>query len=261
MLLFNILIVAHIVTGTLGLASLWGPVITRKGNSLHKLWGRIFVYCMLSTGTFAVGMSLCSLSAPLETHPFSQDAPLVRGLFGWMMLYLGVLTIALAWHSFVTARNKRNHQANKTVVNYLLQGLMGLTGLYCAIRGVQLDQVIMVGVAIPGLAAAALNINFLHQRDPISDEWLVQHFRAGIGAGISVYTAFLAFGAVNWFPALAFNSLLWAIPTVFGVAYMIHHQWRVFKQRHHGGRDSETLSGQLLGPLLATLPQRKDQSS
>ncbi|MEM8970455.1 MAG: hypothetical protein AAGD43_00120 [Pseudomonadota bacterium] len=261
MLLFDILIIAHIATGTVGLISLWGPVVTRKGNWLHKLWGRIFVYSMLTTGTFAVGMSLCSLAAPLETHAFSNDAPLIRGLFGWMMLYLGVLTIALAWHSFVTVRNKRNHQANKTVANYALQSLMGLTALYCALRGIQLHQSIMVGVAIPGLAAAILNINFLSQREPIPDEWLVQHFRAGIGAGISVYTAFLAFGAVNWFPALAFNSVLWTIPTVFGVAYMIYHQWRVFKQRHRGGRDSETLSGQILGPLLTTAPQRKNHSS
>ncbi|MEM9355279.1 MAG: hypothetical protein AAGB04_03620 [Pseudomonadota bacterium] len=261
MLLFDILLVAHIVTGTIGLVSLWGPVVTRKGNWLHKLWGRIFVYSMLTTGSFAVGMSLCSLGAPLETHPFSNDVPLIRGLFGWMMLYLGVLTIALAWHSFVTVRNKGDHQANKTIANYALQGFMGVTGLYCAVRGIQLDQVIMVGVAIPGLAAAMLNINFLNQRQPIADEWLVQHFRAGIGAGISVYTAFLAFGAVNWFPALAFNSILWAIPTVCGVAYMIHHQWKVFKQRHRSGRDSETLSGQLLGPLLTASPQRKDHSS
>lgn len=252
MLLFDILVTAHIVTGGTGLISLWGPVVTRKGSRLHKLWGRVFVYSMLSTGALAVGISLCSLYAPLETHSFSKDADLVRGLFGWMMLYLGILTLALAWHSFVTARNKRHHAANKTITNYSVQVFMGATGVYCGLQGLELGQLIMVGVAVPGVVAAVLNLNFLSQREPIADEWLVQHFRAGIGAGISVYTAFLAFGAVNWFPALAFNSLLWAIPTVFGVAYMVLHQWKVFQQRHRTGRDSETLSGRLIGPFLHT---------
>lgn len=255
MLLFDTLIVAHIVTGTIGLVSLWGPVVTRKGSRLHRLWGQAFLASMLLTGAFAVGMSLCSLSAPLATHPFSKDAAWIRGMFGWMMLHLGWLTIALAWHSYTTVRNKRDHQGNKRPLNYALQILMGVSGLYCVVRGIQLDQIIMVGVAIPGIVASALNLNYLHQRAPIADEWLVQHFRAGIGAGISVYTAFLAFGAVQWFPALAFNAVLWAVPTVLGVTYMIHHQWKVFKQRHRTGRDGETMSGRLIGPLMQT-PQR-----
>ena len=96
-----------------------------------------------------------------------------------------------------------------------------------------------------GLTAAAMHINFLCQGDPISDEWLVQHFHAGI----LVYTAFLPFGAVIWYPARAFNTVLWAIPTVFGVAYMLHHQWRVFEQRRLSGGEAGTLSGQLLGTI------------
>lgn len=245
MLAFDVLVVCHVISGTIGLVSLWGPVVTRNGSRLHKLWGRIFVYSMLTTGCFAIGISICSLIFPLETHPFSDDAPLIRGLFGWMMLYLAILTISMAWHCYTTVRHKRDRQAYATPTNVAIQVAMGISALNCAIQGVVIEQYLMVGVAAPGLVAAVLNGHYLVRRKPIFDEWLVQHFRTGIGAGISVYTAFLAFGAVNWFPALAFNPVLWTIPTVLGVGYMIRHQWRVFRQRQRLGLASEMIVGRL----------------
>lgn len=242
---FQLLVLAHIVTGTTGLISLWGPVVTRNGSNLHKIWGRIFVFSMLSTGTIAVGISICSLIAPTETHRFSTDAALIRGLFGWMMMYLGVLTVALAWHSYITVRHKRDHTAMRTVFSIAIQAAMGLLALVCAIYGVAIGQSIMVGIAVPGLAAAILNSAFLAQRQHLPDEWLVQHFRCGIGAGISVYTAFFAFGAVNSIPALAFNPVLWSIPTVLGVGYMIRHQWMVFRMRLRRGQGGQMIAGRL----------------
>ena len=46
-----------------------------------------------------------------------------------------------------------------------------------------------------------------------------------VGAGISVYTAFLAFGAVRLMPELALNPALWAVPLVTGVPIILYH-WR-----------------------------------
>ena len=246
LIVFKLLVIVHVVTGTVGLISLWVPILTRKGSERHKLWGRVFVFAMLSTGVIAVGISICSLIAPLETHPFSNDAPLVRGLFGWMMMYLGVLTLALAWHAYITVRKKRDHAASRSPMNFAVQAAMGLSALNCAIYGIGIGQYLMVGIAVPGIAAALLNSHYLFKQDHLPDEWLVQHFRCGIGAGISVYTAFLAFGAVNWFPALAFNPVLWAIPTVLGVSYMIYHQWQNFRQRCRRGLGDRMLAGRLL---------------
>lgn len=224
MILFEGLVAAHVVTGATGLLSMWVPVVTRKGSPNHKRWGRVFVGAMLATGTIAVGISLVSLSYPIETHPWSDDAPMIRGLFGWMMLYLGILTVALAWHSYVTIRYKTDRAKYATRFNLALQAIMAIAALNCAVQGLLISQYLMVGIAIPGLAAAVLNSIYLLDKDPPPKEWLVQHFRGGIGAGISVYTAFFAFGAVNTIPALAFNPVLWALPTVLGVGYMLKHQ-------------------------------------
>jgi len=252
---FELLVLVHILTGSVGLISMWVPVLSAKASANHRFWGRIFIYSMLVTGTIAVGISVCSLAAPLATHTFSQDAALMRGLFGWMMMYLGWLTVALAWHSFVTVRHKQRHERIATPSNFAVQVLMGLAAVNCALRGALLDQPIMIGVAIPGLAAALINLWYLLRPLDLPDEWLVQHFRCGIGAGISVYTAFFAFGAVNWFPALAFNPVLWAIPTVLGVGFMIRHQWAIFRQRQRRGLADRMVAGRVLSALMPGLRQ------
>lgn len=251
MIAFDVLVAAHIVTGTTGLASVWVPVLTRKGSRAHKLWGRVFVGSMLATGVIAMGISICSLIAPLATHPFSQDTVMIRGLFGWMMLYLGVLTVALTWHGYTAVRDREDRRRYQSWRNIAVQAAMGIAALTCAIHGAFIGQPIMIGVALPGMAAAVLNGFDLVDRAPPPLEWLVQHYRASIGAGISVYTAFLAFGAVNAMPALAFNPVLWAVPTVVGVAYMIRHQLQTTAQRYRMGQGHRMRIGRYLAPLFA----------
>ena len=51
--------------------------------------------------------------------------------------------------------------------------------------------------------------------------------KALVGAGISVYTAFLAFGSVRLFPALALNPVMWSVPLVTGLIILIYHRIRI----------------------------------
>ncbi len=225
--LFEIFVAMHIATGTVGLISMWVPVVGKKGSMTHRKWGKVFAYTMLATGTIAIGISLCTLHSPLETHPFWDDAEQIRGVFGWMMLYLATMTIMLAWYGLLCIRNKRHHERNRNPVNLALQFVTFLLALNCAIRGYTLGQPLMIGIAVVGLAAAILNTRFILTKSPPLNEWLIQHTRGLVGAGISVYTAFLAFGAVNLLPAYALNPYVWAMPTVLGVSLLLYHQAKI----------------------------------
>ncbi len=229
--LFKFLIYAHIVTGAVGLLCVWVPIVGKKGGRNHRLWGRTFVNSMLLTGTIAIGISLCTLIAPLATHPFWDDAERIRGMFGWMMMYLATLTIMLAWYGLLCIRNKRNHRANRTPLNVFLQFATFVTAVNCAWRGVLIGEPLMIGISTIGLIAPVLNTWFIFRSSPPVNEWLIQHTRGLVGAGISVYTAFLAFGAVNLLPQYAFNPILWATPTVLGVTLLLYHQVRITLQR------------------------------
>jgi hypothetical protein len=236
---FKTFIVLHILVGLVGLVTFWVPVVGRKGAEAHRRWGRVFTRCMLAAGAFAVGISTCSLIAPLETHstfppPFT-DAALVRGIFGWMMMYLALLTINLAWYGWSCVQNKADHAGNRDWRNLLLQAAVFVGALNCILQGLLLKQPLMMSASIIGFATVGTNLRFIFASEPSPNDWLREHLKGLVGAGISVYTAFLALGAVRLVPALALSPQLWAVPLTAGVGIIIYH-WRKLPRRSASAR-------------------------
>jgi uncharacterized membrane protein len=238
--LFRLLIGAHILTGTVGLVLFWVAVTTTKGGDVHKRWGLVFVYSMLVTGTLAIGLSSLTLLGPFVTHPqfvthpHFRDEALVRGLFGWMMQYLAILTISLAWHGWGAVRNKRNHAADRHWINQVLQYGVIAAALNTAWHGWLLRQPTMLGLSIIGVASGLTNLWFAFTAAPKRFGYLIEHAKALVGAAISAYTAFLAFGLVRLMPEQVFNPFLWAIPLVTGLSIIIYHTLRLMRRRARG---------------------------
>ena len=227
--LFHLFLVAHICAGAVGLVVFWVPIVTRKGGDHHVRAGRIFARCMLATGTFAVGISTCTLMDPLGTHPHMEDAALVRGVFGWMMLYLAVLTVNLSWYGIQCIRNRRAHARNRAWPNLALQPLVMVLAVNTAWQGWQLAQPLLLGISVVGVATGITNLRFFY-RTPSRVGWQLEHVKGLVGAGISVYTAFFAFGAVRLVPELALSPLLWSAPLVVGLGLILWH-WREILRR------------------------------
>lgn len=230
--IFHGLVAVHILTGAIGLGAFWVPVLAGKGNARHKYWGRIFTAMMVITGCVAVGMSTMTLLYPMETHPhlvtheiFSNPEN-VRVVFGWMMLYLAILTVNLAWYGWMCVTNKRlNHQLNKGWINLGLQLVLTLAAANCVWQGIKLGQPLVMSMSLVGFATVATNLWFIYHPRPGPVYWLKEHIKAHVGAGISVYTAFFAFGAVRLVPELALTPVVWATPLMVGLALILYH-WR-----------------------------------
>ena len=229
-LLFEVLVAMHIITGATGLVVFWVPVVGRKGGAMHARYGRVFTYMMLATGTIAVGIASTTLSDPTGTHPHLAQDPifadpaLIEGIFGWMMLYLATLTVNLAWHGWLCINNRRDHRANRAWHNLLLQLLLTIASVNCLWQGLQIEQLLMVAISGVGFATVATNLWFLYKPNPRPLDRLKEHIKSLVGAGISVYTAFFAFGAVRLMPQLALTPALWAVPLLTGLALIIYHQ-------------------------------------
>ncbi len=226
--MFHSLVAMHIVTGSIGAITFWIPVLGRKGGINHRRWGRVFTTSLIITGSLAMLMSLLTLYGPLETHPHlvgQFDESFVRGIFGWMMLTTGLLTVNLAWYGWLTIQNKSRQELNRTPLNMGLQFALIPVSLNCALQGWLIGQPLMYGMATVGLATAATNLWFLSKKKPGPADWTKEHLKALVGAGISVYTAFMAFGSVRLLPQLALHPAMWAIPLTVGVAIILWH-WR-----------------------------------
>lgn len=228
---FHALVYAHIAVGAIGLFAFWVPVVSKKGGINHRWWGKVFIWSMLITGTIAVGISTCTLLAPRETHPKIDDVNLIVGIFGWMMQYLAILTISLAWYSWQCVLNKREHARNQDWRNVGLQLVLLGAAINCAARGYLIGQPLMIGISVIGFATVATNLYFIYKPSPGRMDWQYEHIKGGVGAGISVYTAFFAFGAVRLMPELALSPALWAIPLTTGIALILFH-WRQISRRH-----------------------------
>lgn len=226
-LLFETLIALHILGGVTGAVAFWVPVIGRKGGDLHIKAGRIFTRALLVTGTCAILMSLLTLAEPIATHPHLEgkfDASFIRGIFGWMMLYLGVLTLNLVWYGWLCAIHRNDRAAMREWRNILLQPLLVIASANCLWQGIIIDQMLMVAIAFVGFATVGTNLWFLYKPKLSKVDWQKEHLKALVGGGISVYTAFMAFGSVRILPELALNPIMWAIPLTIGVSIIIF-QW------------------------------------
>jgi hypothetical protein len=240
---FHLFVTGHILTGSVGLVAFWVPVLARKGGVPHRRVGRVFTTSMLFTGTFAIAMSTCTIVDPVATHPHIHDmAPaMIRGIFGWMMLYLAILTINLAWYGYLCIRNRRDHAANRGPVNLFLQFLLLVATVNCVWQGLLLMQPLMLGISTIGFATVATNLWFILDRSPGPVAWIKEHLKGLVGAGISVYTAFFAFGAVRLMPEIALNPALWAVPLVTGLSIILYH-WRDLTLKHRARRQPASAS-------------------
>jgi hypothetical protein len=222
MALFEALVVVHIITGTTGLVAFWGPIVTRKGAAKHRQWGRIACYGFLGAGVLAIAMALLSLYGPEERIPSITDRELFAGLFGWMMLYLGCLTIGFVDYGLGVVRHARDYTALRRLRYQGVIAAVVISGAWCGWFGWKVGHPLMMIVAGIGIAAMLIQQRFIWGVAPARQTYIAEHYRALIGMGISAYTAFLSVGLVRAFPEQVFNPLIWAGPSSIGVGLIIY---------------------------------------
>ncbi|WP_291132126.1 hypothetical protein [Erythrobacter sp.] len=224
--LFHALVLLHIVTGTLGLVAFWVPIATKKGAKPHRRWGRIACYGFLGAGTLAILMALLSLYGPEERIPSVTDRTLFAGLFGWMMLYLGFLTIGFVDYGLAVVKHARERTKLRRARYQAVIAAVIVSGAWCGWFGAMIGQPLMVLVAVVGIVAMALQQRYIWRREVARGSHVGEHFRALIGMGISAYTAFLSVGLVRSIPEHVFNPAIWAGPSVIGVSLIIYFTLR-----------------------------------
>jgi hypothetical protein len=223
MALFEALVVAHVVTGAVGLTAFWGPIVTRKGAANHRKWGKAACYGFLGAGALAIAMALLSLYGPEQRHPEVTDRALFEGLFGWMMLYLGTLTIGFVDYGLAVVRHSRDRKALRAPRYQAVIAAVVISGAWCGIYGAGVGHPLMVLVAVIGIASMLIQQVYIWRpNDPPKTTYHGEHFRALIGMGISAYTAFLSVGLIRMVPEHVFNPAIWAGPSVIGVSLILY---------------------------------------
>ncbi|MEO0463221.1 MAG: SemiSWEET family transporter [Pseudomonadota bacterium] len=223
---FHILVILHVIAGALGLIAFWVPIATKKGAKNHRRGGNWALGGFIEAGALAVAMAVYSL-IDTSRHPEIADRALYEGLFGWMMLYLGILTIGFADYGLAVIRHRAQRHALRRMRYQSVMAAVVVSGIWCGIYGVTVGDPLMVLVAVVGVVSMLMQQVYVFRehlpglRAPPRAAYVGEHFRALIGMGISAYTAFMSVGLIRLVPEEVFNPLVWAGPSVVGVGLII----------------------------------------
>ncbi len=228
--LFTLVLAVHVGAGVVALTSFWGAILTQKGGTAHRRWGHVFASAIYTAGFMALAMGLLSLVWPLAMHTELTDATLYRGMFGTMMVYLGLLVLSMTRYGLVMVANRRNHDANRHWSMLALQGTTLVAASICLAHGVWLlnrngiimETSLMILVALLGFGTTLTYFRYIFAPPASPSAYIGEHLKAMVATGIAAYTAFLSVGLIEMFPKHAFNPVIWAIPTVIGMAIIIH---------------------------------------
>lgn len=231
--LFHIFLAVHVGAGIVALTSFWGAVVTVKGGVAHRRWGSVFAASIYVAAFQALGMGVLSVIWPLAMHTQLTNAALYRGLLGWMMIYLGLLTMSMTRYGIQMVANKRDHARNRHWSMIVLQAVVLIAGVNCFVQGIALRQPLMILVALIGFGTTSTYVWYIFRPAPGARDYLPEHLKAMVATGIAAYTAFLSVGLIEMLPHLAFNPIIWAVPSVVGMGLIIHFLRRYPKAKSH----------------------------
>jgi len=201
-MLFNIILIVHVITGSIGL--ILGTIITlrKKGDKLHKLIGKFFALAIVITGLSAFFLSY--------VHP---------NLF---LFIVGVFTIYLSVSGYRMIQLKKVHLGQKP---HLFDALLSSMMLFCsfiffykAIEDVIDKSLFGLVLILFGMLSMRLcYIDFTAYTGKITDKkyGLKNHIGRMTGAYIAAFTAFLVVNNTFLPPVLA-----WSLPGLIGGVFI-----------------------------------------
>lgn len=197
-MLFQIILILHIISGSTGLLLGTFILIRKKGDQLHRNTGKIFTIAMVSTGLCAFYLSV--------VHP---------NLF---LFIVGVFTIYLSISGYRMIQLKKAHEGQKPqLFDAILTFAMVICSFiffYIAYKYLIVTELFGLVFALFGLVSLGLCFNeYKAYVGKVSDKkyGLKNHIGRMTGAYIAAFTAFLVVNNTFIPPVLA-----WSLPGIIG---------------------------------------------
>ncbi|MGH8029661.1 MAG: hypothetical protein ACREO3_06985, partial [Arenimonas sp.] len=210
MSLYKIVLSLHGLLGVLALVTFWVAGMTRKGSSVHRAAGKVYLAAMVVLLASAVPLAIRIL----------VTKSLVAGSF---LLYLEVITVTSVWLSWRAIRDKRDWARYSGQAYRALAWLNIASGLAILVLGLVAGgglRFILVGFSLIGLLGGRAMLRFARTAPTGPKWWLKEHFGAMLGNGVATHIAFLSIGLPKLLPSLAgpvMHNAAWLGPLALAV--------------------------------------------
>ncbi|AUJ69237.1 MULTISPECIES: hypothetical protein [unclassified Pseudoalteromonas] len=230
----------HIIIGAIALIVFWVPVVTVKGSPQHRLWGKIFTWCMWLVSVSGIVMCLIVIYDPLAIRypsqhidqALGQQLVLKQRQLSEFLLMLSVLVLANIRHSSLVLAAKQHRERLRSGSHLLLIGLLAATGGRVLYTALTFGSTLYLIFSLIVFSTVATMLFYIFKPTLKPREWVLEHMSTILGAGIAVYTAFFAVGGRHWLAQLmpgAWQLVPWLLPAVVGTLGILFYK----KQLNH----------------------------
>ncbi len=206
--IFNILLILHIIGGTLGIVCGTINIIRKKGDKTHKNVGKIFLYGMLVAGISSLILA--------TMHPNN------------LLFIVGVFTIFLVGtgRRYLSLRGLATGQ-KPHLIDWLLTTMMLVFGLFFIGFGLFLFTqketfgIVYLVFGATGLRFVWKDFNYYRgQKILTKNYWLIEHIGRTMAGYIASLTALLVVNSA-YLSFIPF-ALLWLLPTIVFVPLIVY---------------------------------------
>lgn len=201
-ILIKIVLILHIIAGNVALISGAISMISKKGNAVHKRFGKIFFYAMMIITVTALFLSIAK----------SSEFLLYVGIFVFYQIYSGFKAIK-----------------NKSLRHNWLDGIIILAAFINGIAMVASGAIVLMvfgGITFLLMFTEWQVFSAYRKGKELPRlSWLAKHIGMMTGSYIGAFTAFLVVN-IQFEP----GWVIWLAPTVVFVPLMQYWTWKFTKK-------------------------------
>jgi hypothetical protein len=220
------ILVLHIAAGSVALASMLIPVVTRKGGLVHRRAGWVFVVAMAVVSMTALLLSGARLL--FDPRPDARDA-------GFFLLAVSLLTGNAVSTGVRVLRFKTRTTPHLHWWDTGLPAVLSVFSLALGAFGIYRGNVLFMAFAVIGLFGGIGALRYWLRAPASRLHWWFEHMGAMLGGCIAATTAFLVVNAGNiglW-PMVA-----WLSPSIIGTPATVI--WTAYYRRRFSARSSRS---------------------
>ena len=205
------LLAIHVAGGSVALASMLLPLFSKKGGSLHRKAGWVFVGGM--TVVSVTAFVLAGARALTDTRPQGQQA-------GVFLFYVALLTGAGVSAGIRVLRAKSRTAAHRHWWDVGVAVALTTGSLATLAYGLEMRQTLFTAFSFIGIANGISQLRYWLRPPTHRMHWWFEHMGAMLGACIAATTAFLVVNAGR-LGLETFSLAVWLSPTVVGVPTIV----------------------------------------
>lgn len=214
------LFLLHAVVGTVALASLFIPLLTRKGGKAHRRMGWVFTAFMALAVFSAYGLTSWRIF-------WDTSMPERSKLFSVFLFYVATLTGASLWQGILVLRSKARQTASKEVKHLGPSSFLFVTGVTVCVLGLMRHHVLLIGFSLVGIYVASSQLKYWLTKPSGKMHWWFAHMEAMFAASIAAVTAMAVTALPKLLPSeYSLPLMVWLAPTLVGVPLLFF--WKRF---------------------------------